>query len=84
MDSEDGDRGKTNKHSERTSMLWIAAGSSSSGNTSLVALLVAFVPLLIMAVALFFVFRWQFRLFNDLRDSMHRIADAIESIANRR
>lgn len=78
-----GDTGKTNEHGRKDPLLMVA-GSSSNGEMSLSALLLAFVPLIIMGVALFFVIRWQVRLFNDVRDSMRRIADAIESIAQRR
>jgi hypothetical protein len=65
-------------------MLFMLAGSSTNTEPSLPALLLGFVPVIILGVALVFVFRWQFRLFNDLRESLRRIADAIESIANRR
>jgi uncharacterized protein (DUF2062 family) len=64
--------------------LLLLLSSQSGEEPSLLGFVGAMIPLLIFGVVFFFLFRWQVRLFNDLRDSLHRIANAIESIAQRR
>ena len=44
----------------------------------------AIILILVFGVVFIFLSRWRVRLFNELRDWLHRIADAIESIAQRR
>jgi hypothetical protein len=65
-------------------LLTLLAESSSNGDTSLLTLFILLVPLLVFAVGGIFLFRWQVRLMDDLRESMHRIADAVEEIAQKR
>ena len=65
-------------------MLLLLLASQSTSDTSLAEFLLALALPLLLLLPLFFVIRWQIKLFNDVKDSMHRIADAIETIAQRR
>jgi Kef-type K+ transport system membrane component KefB len=60
------------------------AGSQGGNEPDFLAFVIALAPLAILVLFLFFAIRWQVRLFKDLQDSLHRIADAVERIASRR
>jgi hypothetical protein len=63
-------------------LLLLAAQANEEPNWVAVLLGIAF-PLAFL-IPLFLVMRWQIKLMNDLRDTLHRIADSIEAIAQRR
>jgi hypothetical protein len=65
-------------------MLVLIAVASETSDSGLMAALLGIAVVVIFISFFFFVMRWQIRLFNDLRDSLRRIADAIEAIAQRR
>jgi uncharacterized membrane protein YciS (DUF1049 family) len=65
-------------------MLVVLAAASETDESGLVATLLGIALVVIFISFFFFVMRWQIRLFNDLRDSLRRIADAIEALAQRR
>jgi hypothetical protein len=65
-------------------MLVLIAASSATNDSGLMAALLGIALVVVFITFFFFVMRWQIRLFNDLRDSLRRIADAIEAIAQRR
>lgn len=65
-------------------MLVVLAAASGNDEPGLVGVLIGIAFAVIFLAFFFFVMRWQIRLYNDLRDSLRRIADAIEAIAQRR
>jgi hypothetical protein len=66
-------------------LLALAAVATSEGGNEpdLLAFIAAIAPMVVLIPLLFFAVRWQIRLFKDLQNSLHRIADAIERIASR-
>jgi hypothetical protein len=67
-------------------MLILIASTQASGDTTptwVNVLIFAFI-LPLMAISVFFIIRYQFRLFRNIENAMMRIADAIEAIAAQR